>query len=41
MIEKRPEFEAYWAGLKNRLANLRCEAFITEAMASQAGAGDR
>ncbi|MDX5433075.1 MAG: glutathione S-transferase family protein [Halomonas sp.] len=37
-LEKRPEFEAYWAGLKDRPANLRCEAFMAEAMASQTGA---
>lgn len=39
-LERRPEFEAYWAGLKDRPANRRSEAFIAEAMAAQAGAGN-
>ncbi|WP_192036427.1 HTH domain-containing protein [Halomonas sp. YLGW01] len=32
-IPWRPEFEAYWAGLRDRPARLRCEAFVAEAMA--------
>ena len=35
-IEKRPEFEAYWNGLKDRSANKRSEAFIEQASAQQA-----
>jgi glutathione S-transferase len=32
-LEKRPEFEAYWAGLKDRPAHRRVEAQFDEAMA--------
>ncbi|MGQ4877034.1 HTH domain-containing protein [Billgrantia sp. LNSP4103-1] len=39
-LERRPEFEAYWAGLKDRPANRRSEAFIAKAMAAQAGSGN-
>ncbi|MBB3229464.1 HTH domain-containing protein [Halomonas stenophila] len=35
-IPRRPEFEAYWAGLRDRPARLRCQAFIDEAMAQGA-----
>ncbi|MFQ3787263.1 HTH domain-containing protein [Halomonas sp. A29] len=38
-LERRPEFEAYWAGLKDRPANRRSEEFIAKAMESQAEAG--
>lgn len=40
-LERRPEFEAYWDGLKERPANRRSEEFVAKAMAAQAGAGDR
>lgn len=30
-IPRRPEFEAYWAGLRDRPARARCEAFIEQA----------
>lgn len=32
-IPPRPEFEAYWAGLRERPAQQRCEAFVAEAIA--------
>ncbi|MCE8015265.1 HTH domain-containing protein [Halomonas sp. MCCC 1A17488] len=38
-LERRPEFEAYWAGLRDRPANRRSEAYIAEAMQAQAAAG--
>lgn len=39
-LEKRPEFEAYWAGLKDRPAHRRVEAQFDEAMARQASANE-
>ncbi|SFT84338.1 HTH domain-containing protein [Halomonas saccharevitans] len=30
-IPRRPEFEAYWAGLRDRPARARCEAFVEQA----------
>lgn len=39
-LEKRPEFEAYWAGLRDRPAHRRVEAAFDEAVAKQ-GASDR
>ncbi|MDN3555345.1 HTH domain-containing protein [Halomonas maura] len=35
-IPRRPEFEAYWAGLQDRPARLRCAAFVDQAMAQGA-----
>ncbi|WP_458525066.1 HTH domain-containing protein [Onishia taeanensis] len=35
-IAWRPEFDAYWANLKDRPARLRCEAYLAETMARQA-----
>ena len=32
-IERRPEFEAYWAGLKDRPAQRKVEAYVNDAMA--------
>ncbi len=37
-LEKRPEFEAYWNGLRERPANLRSEAFMEKAASQQAWA---
>lgn len=37
-LPSRPEFETYWAGLKDRPARLRCQAFIDEAMAKRGNA---
>lgn len=34
-LDRRPEFEAYWAGLKERPAHRRSEAFIEKAMAER------
>jgi glutathione S-transferase len=34
-VDKRPEFEAYWAGLKDRPAHLKVEARLEEAMAAR------
>ena len=38
-VEKRPQFEAYWAGLKDRPAHLRIQAAVEEAMAKYAAKG--
>ena len=38
-VERRPEFEAYWAGLKDRPAQRRIEAQVNELMAKQAPKG--
>ncbi len=38
-VEKRPQFEAYWAGLKDRPAHLRVQAAVEEAMAKYAEKG--
>lgn len=38
-LERRPEFETYWAGLKNRPAQRRVEDQFNKAMASMAPAG--
>ncbi|MBB3189310.1 glutathione S-transferase N-terminal domain-containing protein [Halomonas cerina] len=35
-IPWRAEFETYWAGLRERPARLRCEAFVEQALAQQA-----
>lgn len=35
-LERRPEFEAYWAGLKDRPAHRRVAAHMEEAMAARA-----
>ncbi|MDI5921051.1 HTH domain-containing protein [Halomonas sp. LR5S13] len=35
-IPRRPEFEAYWAALKDRPARLRCEAYVERALSLQA-----
>lgn len=35
-LPRRPEFEAYWAGLKDRPARQQCEAFVQQALAQQA-----
>ncbi|WP_445004214.1 glutathione S-transferase family protein [Halomonas mongoliensis] len=32
-LPRRPEFEAYWAGLRERPAHRRCEAYITQLLA--------
>ena len=32
-IERRPEFDAYWAGLKDRPAQRKVEAYVDDAMA--------
>jgi glutathione S-transferase len=32
-IERRPEFEAYWAGLKDRPAQRKVEAYVDDAIA--------
>ena len=37
-LEKRPEFEAYWSGLKDRPAQRKVEAYVQEAMAKSSGA---
>jgi glutathione S-transferase len=37
-LEKRPEFEAYWAGLKDRPGQRKVEAYVQEAMAKSRGA---
>ncbi|MEQ6888023.1 HTH domain-containing protein [Halomonas sp. CS7] len=31
-VPRRPEFEAYWAGLRDRPARARCEAFVEQAL---------
>jgi glutathione S-transferase len=33
-LPRRPEFEAYWAGLCERPAHQRCQAFVQQALAS-------
>lgn len=38
-VERRPEFEAYWAGLKDRPAQSRIESQVNELMAKQAPKG--
>jgi glutathione S-transferase len=35
-VEKRPEFEAYWAGLKDRPAQRKVETHVAEVMAKHA-----
>jgi glutathione S-transferase len=32
-IERQPEFEAYWAGLKDRPAQRKVEAYVDDAIA--------
>jgi len=32
-LPRRPEFEAYWAGLRERPAHQRCEAYVQQALA--------
>ncbi|WP_416137295.1 HTH domain-containing protein [Halomonas sp. HK25] len=32
-LPRRPEFEAYWTGLRERPAHQRCEAFVQQALA--------
>lgn len=36
-LDKRPEFEVYWAGLKDRPAHRRTEEVVAAAMARQSG----
>ena len=38
-LEKRPEFEAYWAGLKDRPAHQRVAELVPTPAAQEAGAG--
>ncbi|QTF91501.1 HTH domain-containing protein [Halomonas sp. BM-2019] len=33
-LPRRPEFEAYWAGLSERPAHRRCQAYVQQALAS-------
>jgi len=40
-LERRPEFEAYWAGLKDRPAQRKVEDVVNKAMAKMAPAGAR
>jgi glutathione S-transferase len=40
-LERRSEFEAYWAGLEDCPAHRRSAEFVARAMAAQAGAGVR